>query len=214
MTQPFDLNRSLAQSLSPSSNGLQSAVTPDPTQTFFPAVNTISIAGNIMPGMWVLQDATREFGWQIQKAAFLSGATLLPVGDDPLIAKFLVSIWRSIDMALFKELQKTLLRKPVYVVGGTVSTKAFEIAHPALLALGCKNFVVKSVSAMVNDGTGLWTCTVEFLEWRKPVQAVAKASTVIPDDPPPQPTAQDGQDIEIQRLHAEVKGIAARTLRQ
>lgn len=209
MTQAFDFNRSLAQTLSPSSNGLIPAVGPDATRTTFPAVNTITLAGQTMPGQWVLSDASKVFGWQEQKGFGLSGAFAFPTGDELVHAKFTVSIWTSVDFAAFREVRKSLLKKPVFTVGGTLTSKALGIDHPELKAMGVTAVVVKSVSAMVNDGTGLWTCSVEFLQWRKPVLALPKPSTVIPDAPPPQPTAQDAQDIEIQQHLGERAKLGA-----
>ena len=148
MTQPFDLNRALGQSLSPSSNGLQFAVGPDATRTTFPAVNTITLAGQMMPGQWVLADATKVFGWQEQNGFGLSGAFAFPTGDELVHAKFTVSVWTSVDFSAFREVRKTLLKKPVFTVGGTLSSKALGIDHPELKAMGVTAVVVKSVSAM------------------------------------------------------------------
>ena len=184
-------------------NGVLDAVGPDPTQSSFPMVNTISLAGQLMPGRWVLVDAKKKFGWQIQKGSFLSGAFVLPIGDELVLPKFRVEIWRSVDYASFREIRKSLLKKPVVVVGGTTTSKALGIDHPELKDLGVTAVVVNEITPMTNDGTGLWIGTVEFLQYRKPILALPKPSTAIPDNVPPQPTAQDAQDLELQRLRAE-----------
>jgi hypothetical protein len=184
-------------------NGLIAPVAPDPTSTAFPAVNTIMLAGQEMPGSWVLNDADKVFGWQVQKAFGLSGATVFPIGDEIVAPKFTVSLWTTAQMLVFREVRKVLLKKPVFSVGATTTSKALGIDHPELKALGVTAVVVKRITPIINDGTGLWSCTVEFYQWRKPVLAPPKPSTAIPDAAPPQPTAQDNQDIEIQRLRAE-----------
>jgi hypothetical protein len=188
---------------------LLDAVGPNPLQTAFPAVNTITLAGQTMPGLWVLKEAPKEFGWQVQKAFGLSGAFVFPIGDEIVAPKFEISIWRSADYAVFREVRKTLLKKPVFTVGGTLSSKALGIYHPELKDLGVEAVVVKLVTPMVNDGTGLWQGTVQFYQWRKPVLAPPKPSTKIPDVAPPQPTATDAQQVEIARLRAERAKLGA-----
>lgn len=188
---------------------LQDAVAPDATRTAFPAVNSITLAGQVMAGRWILVEANKVFGWQVQKAFGLSGAFLFPIGDDLVAPKFEAQIWTDADMRRFSQQRKLLLKKPVFTVGGTLTSKALGIAHPELKALGVTSVVVKSVGALVNDGTGMWTCHVEFFQWRKPILALPKPSTSIPDTAKAQPTAQDGADLELQRLRAERAKLAA-----
>jgi hypothetical protein len=189
---------------------LQDAVFPDPTVSSFPSVNTISLAGQVMAGKWELVDAQKVFGWQIQKGFGLSGAFAFPIGDELVVPKFLVTIWKQFDFLQFREQRKLLLKKPVFSVGGTLTSKALGVTHPELKALGVTDVVVKSLGPMVNDleKGGLWTCTVEFLQWRKPILALPRPAGTIPDNGPPQPTAVDAQDKELQALRAERAALA------
>jgi len=189
---------------------LSDTVAPNPTVTAFPQVDTISLAGQTMPGRWLLVDATKVFGWQIQKGNFLSWATLLPTGDEIVAAKFEVWIWKQSDFAIFREVRKVLLKKPVFSQGGTLTSSAMGIDHPELKALGVTAVVVKSISPMVNDEFGTWRGTVEFYQWRRPKPAPPKPSTTIPDVVKPAPTAQDLQDVELQKLRAERQSLGAR----
>jgi hypothetical protein len=186
---------------------LLDAVAPNPLVTAFPQVNTITLAAQTMPGRWLLVDAPKVFGWQIQKGFGLSGAFAFPTGDELVVAKFSVWIWKSSDYVLFREVRKLLLKKPVFSVGGTLTSKAIGIYHPELKDLGVENVVVKSVTPMVNDEYGTWIGTVEFLQWRKPILAPPKPAGAIPDVVKPAPTAQDAQDIELQRLRAERQAL-------
>ena len=195
-------------------NGLIEAVAPDPTSTKFPAVNTITLAGQTMPGYWKLLGAPKKFGWRIQKSIFLSGPILLPTGDDAVCPKFQVSIWRSQDYAIFREVRKVLLKKPLFSVGGTLSSKALGIGHPELHDLGVTAVVVLELNPMVCDETGLWSCAVEFLQWGRPRLAPPKANTAIPDAAPPTPVAADNIQLETQNVRAERDALAAQLARQ
>jgi hypothetical protein len=189
---------------------LLDAVAPNPLATAFPQVNTITLASQTMPGRWLLTDATKVFGWQIQKGFGLSGAFAFPTGDELIVPKFTVWIWKSSDYLIFREMRKLLLKKPVFAIGGTLTSSALGIYHPELKDLGVESVVVKSVSPMVNDEQGTWIGTVEFLQWRKPKLALPKPSGTIPDVVKPAPTAQDAQDIELQKLRAERAALGAR----
>lgn len=191
-------------------SGVADAVAPFPQLSRFPAVNSISLAGQVLAGRWKLVSAPKVFGWQIQKGFGLSGAFAFPTGDELVVPKFLVWIWTSADFGTFVEQRKLLLKKPVFSIGGTLTSKALGISHPELKALGVTDVVVKSVDPLVNDEEkgGMWEGYVEFLQWRKPVLALPKPSTSIPDNGPPQPTAVDAQDKELQALRAERAALA------
>src|SRR2546430_1200113 len=106
---------------------LLDAVAPNPLVTAFPQVNTITLAGQLMPGRWLLVSAPKVFGWQIQKGFGLSGAFAFPTGDELILAKFSVWIWKTRDYASFRETRKIFLKKPVFSVGGTLTSKALGI---------------------------------------------------------------------------------------
>ncbi len=202
---------------------LQPYAQPDPTVTLFPVptlyqpespgigANTyesFSLASIPMPGQWVLTDCTRVFGWQIQQAFGLTGATVLPIGDPLLKAKFAVKIWTNADAQQYQLALKTVLRKPAYAVPGAAVTAGMGIDQKQLLSVGVDTVVLWSVTPLINPlvtsgGKGAWTATVEFLEYRAPQPAIAKPSQKIPDKAPPMPSAQDAADLETVRLRAE-----------
>ena len=59
------------------------------------------IASYPMPGQWLLKKARREFGWQVQKAAFQSGSVVVPSGDPLMEIEYEVRIWQSAGMSAF-----------------------------------------------------------------------------------------------------------------
>lgn len=187
--------------------GLSQAVAPSPVTTFFPSVRTISIAGFVLPGKWTLVEAEKVFGWQIQQGYGLSGAFIFPKGDELVVAKFLGEFWASADFFQFRQLRSQLFKKPVFTVGGTISSAALGIDHPELKALGVTAVVVLKEHAAVHDGHGLWSVKVDFLQFRAPQPAPPIPKTKIPDVAAPQPTAQDNADLEIQKAQAQLTGL-------
>lgn len=207
---------------------LLEALLPDPTKTSFPVPKLIrssgptgsftyesfNLGGVPMPGQWLLVDAPRVFGWQILKAYGQSYATVLPIGDDLVKARFAIRIWTSADAGVYRQLLKTTLRKPVGLMPGSTSAAGLGIDQPQLLDIGVSSVVVARVTPLYNPlvtsgGRGPWTAECELLEYRKPLAALPKPNQSIPAKSPPKPTAQDAQDIEIQKLSSAFGAKAA-----
>jgi hypothetical protein len=187
--------------------GISDAIQPVPAITAFPYQDALIINGFTLPGKWTLTDAKRKFGWQIQKGFALSGATVLPMGDELIVATFKVEIWSQSDWSIYSQLRKQLFTKGVFALPGGLLTAALGIHHPALKALGVTNVVVAEVAAEQQEEGGLWTQVVSFLEYYPARKVPPKPKTVIPDIAPPTPTAQTAQQIEVQKLEAVAAGL-------
>lgn len=191
-------------------DGLSGAVDPNPLVTHFPAVNTIVLAGQSLPGKWTLLEAPKKYGWQIQKGFGLSGAFVLPTGDELIVPKFQGEFWNDADWALFKPIRAALLAKAAYTQGASndkKNSRAMAIDHPELKAFGVTSVVVAEVTPIVDQGGGRWVMTVSFIQYRPPIAAPSRPNSIIPDAAAPNPTAQDAQDIEAQRLAAEADAL-------
>src|SRR5580698_1854550 len=206
------------------------ALLPNPTVTRFPIPRLVTssgpagsftsesfmMGGVLMPGQWLLTSCPRVYGWQIQQQYAMSGATVVPIGDPLLKAKFKIKIWTSADAGLYRQLLKTTLRKPVGLVPGSTTSAGLGIDQPQLNDVGVTSVVVWSVTPLMNPlvesgGRGAWTAECELLEYRQPIPALPKPSQTIPVKKTPAPTAQDAADVEIQKL-SQVFGQAGSTL--
>lgn len=146
----------------------------------FPATDTIALGTDVMPGNWILQaPCEKEYGWQIQKGIGLSGATVRPIGDELVVARFLVRFFNSAEWDLFQPFRAKYLSKPTFSVIGGVGY-AIGITHPELNKLGVNAVVPKKQPAFTNSGKGLWIGTVEFLQYRKPRPALESPNASIP----------------------------------
>jgi hypothetical protein len=187
--------------------GVSQAVAPVPTATYFPTVNTFSIASVILPGKWTLLSAEKLFGWQIQQGYGLSGAFVFPKGDELVVAKFRGEFWASADWLQFTIYRKTLFKKPAFTVPGGLATAALGIDHPELKAQGVTSVVVLKVGVGTNDGHGLWSIEVELLQYRPPVKALPIPKTKIPDVAAPTPSATTNAQIEMQTNAATITSL-------
>lgn len=171
----------------------------------FPAVDTIRIGADVMPGQWILQPTYLEYGWQVQQGWGQSGATVFPIGDQLVNAPFLVKFWSARDWASFQPFRMKYIRKAVVKLGGT-ATYALGIVHPELAALGVTSVVVKKNPAFTNNGKGLWTGAVEFLQYRKAQPALERPAASIPAAAAPQPSAADAIEQAQLSHQAQVMG--------
>jgi hypothetical protein len=170
----------------------------------FPSSDSIVLANILAPGKWTLQSAPKVFGWDIRKGTALSGASVVPSGDELVLADFLVELWDDTQFPLFELFRAAYLKKPILGVAGAPVSLALGISHPELKALGVTAVVVKEVSPLVNNGKGLWSCHVKFLQYRKPRPALARPDASIPDNGVPTPTAQTQGEIELQEAQAKL----------
>lgn len=173
-----------------------------------PWADTITVAGTTAPGKWTLIRGDKVFGWDIRKGTALVGATVVPTGDELIEPEFLVELWTPTDYAAFGIFETAYLKKQLTTVAGVPLGMAIGIDHPELKRKGCTSVVPKSVGAFVNDGFGVATATVKFLQYRKPFIAMTKPNAAIPDAAAPKPTAQDQIDIEIQAAKKRLQALA------
>ncbi len=176
--------------------------------TAFPIVDSFTIASIPMPGKWTLLDAKKKFGWQIQAGYMLSGAFVLPKGDELVVAKFRGEFWDFKDYALYDQIRKTIFAKGLITLG--LVAAALGIDHPELKSLGVASVVVLEMGPVLQSEGGLWTVLVDFLQYRPPLPAPKKPAFVVPDIAPPVPTAKGAQEIEIQKLTAQAAALTAK----
>jgi hypothetical protein len=176
----------------------------NPAGTNFPAADSFTVAGYLMPGKWTLTSADKVFGWQINKAYGLSGATVFPAGDELVVPKFHGEIWADADAAEFKFIRKILLIKPTFI-GASGAVNALGIDHPELKIVGVTAVVVQKIGVLTHAGKGKWVADIEFLQYRSPIPAPPIQAQVIPDatQNPPNPAAV-AQQVELSAAQIEL----------
>jgi hypothetical protein len=173
----------------------------------FPVADTITVAGLPAPGKWTLEKADKVYGWQVQKGTGLSGATVIPTGDELVEPEFLVEFWDPLDFQAFKLFRTAFLKKALVAVTGSPVGLALGIDHPELKELGCQSVVVRSITPVLNDSYGVWSCKVKFLQYRKPGPALSKPSAAIPDNGTPRPTAKTQTEIALLQGQATLQAL-------
>ncbi len=162
--------------------------------TGFPQQPYIVLGALQSPGVATVRGLNSPRNWNVQQGWGFTGATAVYGGKG--LAEFEVDIdlWEPehfIEWNLFAQILAPPLPGPAGL--------ALGILHPIVNGPphGVHAVVVKDVSQPVQSDTGLWTYTLKFLEYRKPIPALARPIAAIPAVGVPGPTAQNLADAEL-----------------
>ena len=180
------------------------------------AFDFILVAGCRSPGVVEWQGGGREYKWDVKDPAGSQGATETYRGwnvSDGI--KFKIKMWTGEQIAFC---YATFL--PVLQYDATkTNPKPVDIQHPVLMANDIFSVITRNIGPLTNAGNQLWTVEIEFTEYRQPpkknatstpnntatnkprssARGAAGGSMLLGD----KPTAQDAQDVEIQKLVTE-----------
>ncbi len=173
----------------------------------FPAVDTVVIGNDEMPGQWLLQSTKREFLWQKQQGYGLNGARLLFTGLQNVEFSFLARFWDPKDWAAFNNKYRSKYFSAAVVALGAQKGYALGITHPELNAIGVKSAVLKSTPVFTNNGRGLYSALVEFIEFRGPPQIAQESpDAALPNAGPPTPSSADNAVSETALHDNQLRG--------
>ncbi len=173
--------------------------------TGFPRQPYIVLGPLRSPGVATVRGLNSPRNWTKQQGFGYTGASLIFAGKD--LAEFEVDIdlWEASQFVAWNAFAKILMP---------------PLPGPAGLALGIKHpivngppnnvhaVVVKDVSQPVQSDTGLWTYTIKFLEYRKPLIALARPIATIPDAAVTPPSPEDLEDAEVSAKRAAYAAAA------
>ncbi len=167
----------------------------------------LNVAGTISPGVCKLEGGNRKYKWDVKDAPGTQGATETYRGwkvGDPI--KFKFQLWTP---AQIDEFFGTFLPLLEYDATKT-NPKPVNVLYPVLAANGITNLVTDDIGPLVHEGNQLWSVSVAFLEYRPaPKKNATSTPTGVNSNSKPKtgskPTAQDAQDLEIQRLLEKAK---------
>lgn len=164
----------------------------------FPRQSYILLGPAKSPGVARVRGASSVRNWNAPQAFGTDGATISLASGPP--AKFEVDIflWKPEHFAEWKAFAHAVLMKPIPGVG----VSALGIQHPLINGppLNISAVVVEEVGQFEQNDTGLWMCTLRFLEFRKPIPVKSRPIAAIPAAGPTVQEPPDPQEREIARL--------------
>ncbi len=164
--------------------------------------DVVKIANVTCPFVCKVGEAKRTSQWDVKLGKGTIGATTTYVGSPP--AEFSIEFFLCVaDHFAAWDTFRPLLK---YNPAGT--KKAVDIYHPSLASIDVSSVLVKSIGSVVHKGAGLYSITVEFMEYlpapkqsavSTPSGAIANAGgSQVPGTPPD--SAADALQKQVARL--------------
>lgn len=131
-------------------------------------VDYVVIAGQRSPGIAEISGADSPRRWDERKGYGLSGARAVYRGTALSKPKLTIRLLTAEQFEEWNEFRELLLPPPA-----GERARALEIDHPFLADLGIRAVSVVNLKQPVQTGEGEWTVTVDLIEYREPVPALA-----------------------------------------
>lgn len=161
-------------------------------------IGGVASPGVIPPGG--LSGFKRAHEWDVKKGKGAHGATITYVQRPPAKGSIKFLLWSPEQFVQWGTFRPQFKYDPT-----KKNPQAVDIFHPALADIDIKSVVCEGIGALENDGTGLWSITVELLEYFPPPKksgvgtpSQSKTNTSPTANTPP--NAQDQQQAEIAQL--------------
>jgi len=172
-------------------------------------VDYIQIGTDRSPGKCTIRGFSVARSWDIRKGFGFTGATLVPMGDDPARGTLHFELWTAEQYDAWNIFAKKYFSRAAAHLPGSSKPKTLGIKHPVLNGppLEVDEVVVEECTALENDGYGVWRCEVKLIQYRAPRPALERPQGKIPAAAAPQPTANDWADLEMLAKTAQLQKL-------
>ncbi len=165
------------------------------------------VAGELSPGVCDVTGFARSWDWDVKKAKGASGSSATLQGEPLAKGKVEFLLWLPEHFDSWNAFRELLVR-------GQQQKKieALDVLHPVLTDLGIFSLVVEEIGQVTRKGRGLYSITVQFLEYRPPKSAGGSPNGSVgqkwkagPGADGNPTTAQSQQDKELEVLLQEAQ---------
>lgn len=173
------------------------------------AWDVVRIGQVASPGVCEVGEFKRAHEWDVKKGKGTFGSTTTFVGRPPAKGPVKFYLWDNGTLGTghnhFREWDA--FRQLLKYDPTKKSVQAVDIYHPSLADIDIRSVVTESVGNIIHEGKGLYSITVELLEYfpapkrsavSTPTQSQSTQAGTTPGTPPP--AAQDEQQTEIAAL--------------
>lgn len=165
-------------------------------------LDVIAVSGVNSPGLVTLSGFKRENKFDVKEGKGAFGSTTTYVGRPPAKGTLTFRAWTNDQFDAWNDFLPLFQYNPT-----KKSVTAVEVYHPLLADLEIHSVVATSVSAWENDGTLLWTRTIELLEYfpAPKVNATSTPSGSQTNDPNAQPGISSADLSALSQATADAK---------
>ncbi len=126
----------------------------------------VLVAGHISPGRCEVSNAKRSQAFDVKRGKGARGATLTYTGVVPAEPRIKLWFWLPQHFDQWNDFL------PLLQYDGTkAEVKAVAIYYPSLADVGISSIVVKDIGAIEYESTGLYSVTIETIEYLPPPKA-------------------------------------------
>lgn len=124
------------------------------------AWHTIRVGQSTSPGLAIVGEVKRKHEWDVKKGKGTYGATTTFVGRPPATASVKFQLWLPSHFTAWAAFRALLKYDPT-----KKAVQAVDVFYPAWADVDFKSVVTESIGSIVHEGKGLYSCTVDFLEY-------------------------------------------------
>ncbi len=141
-----------------------------------PGLNVCTINGLVSPGRLRVSGFAQILNWEVRPGYGMTGATTVFRGRGLTPGTLLFEFWNQDQIDEWFVFSKVfdVPQKPL----GT--RLALGIAHPILKAIGVETIVMTKMHQIEINQNGLWSVSVEVLEYKAPIKAIVKPRGAVP----------------------------------
>lgn len=135
----------------------------------FPETWDVIVTGQqTSPGICKVTGFKRAHEWDVKKGKGTLGGTLTFTGRPPAKGSVVFKLWLPSHFTAWDLFRPLLKYDPT-----RKTVQAIDIYHPALADIDIKSVVTENIGAIEHEGEGMYTISVDFIEYFPPPKASA-----------------------------------------
>jgi hypothetical protein len=179
---------------------------------FFPGedLDTFTIGGEKSPGQCRIIKAPNLQRWQINQGNAISGASMVPMGEDVPEIEIGLYFWTEAQRKQFEGFASRWFKAATVTAPGGVDALALAIGHPILRMppISITKVAYRGCTQLDLDEEGGSSLVLTFIKWKRPILAKPKPLATIPSAAKPKPTATDARQQVIAQQAQELANLA------
>jgi hypothetical protein len=124
------------------------------------AWDVIRVGQSTTPGLALVGEIKRKHEWDVKKGKGTFGATTTFVGRPPATVSVEFLLWLPSHFTAWDAFRPLLKYDPT-----KKSVQAVDVYHPAWADVDFKSVVTEAIGSITHKGKGLYSITVDFLEY-------------------------------------------------
>lgn len=124
------------------------------------AWDVVRVGQSTNPGLALVGEIKRKHEWDVKKGKGTFGATTTFVGRPPATASVEFLLWQPAHFVAWDTFRALLKYDPT-----KKAIQAVDVYHPAWADVDFKSVVTESIGSIIHKGKGLYSITVDFLEY-------------------------------------------------